>query len=142
MTAEQIAEMVHGRPSGAEWLASCPGSMHKRGDKNPSLSIRQGERGALVHCFTGCSLESICEALRIRVADLFSEPRTPTHKLEIVRHVEKQIADLRSRLTPRERVLPITIVTTNRANVDAAIARALALAVEGQIVQCVLEDHA
>jgi hypothetical protein len=61
-------------------------------------------------------------------------------KPRIVRDAEKQIADLRSRLTPRERVLPVTVVYVDPENLNAGLARALALAVVKQeIVQVVLE---
>jgi len=44
-------------------------------DKNPSLSISVGHDGRiLLHCFTGCALEEICNALGIRTKDLY--PKT------------------------------------------------------------------
>lgn len=49
------------------WSAICPA----HADKNPSLSIREGERGLLVHCWAGCTPEEICAALGLRVSDLF-----------------------------------------------------------------------
>jgi hypothetical protein len=75
----------------------------------------------------------------LKLSDLFSEPGTVQPKRREVIRAEKQIADLRSRLTPRERVLPVTVVYCDPENLDAGIARALALAVEGEIVQAVLE---
>jgi len=140
MTAEQIAERLHGRQSGSGWIGHCPGELHAHGDRNPSLSIGTGRSGRVVlHCFSGCSVESICAALGIKVSDLFSEPGAAQPKPRVVREAEKQIADLRSRLTPRERVLPVTIIYVDPDHVDKGIARALALAVEGEIVQAVLE---
>ena len=59
-----------------------------------------------------------------------------------VRHaVQKQIADLRSRLTPLDRERPVTIVLADRQNPEPAMARALALAVEGELCQVVLKDE-
>jgi len=137
MKAEEISDRLHARPSGAGFIARCP----SHADRSPSLSIREGQAGrALVHCFAGCTVESICDALRIKVSDLFSAPRTAEPKSRAVREAEKQIASLRSRLTPRERVLPITAVYCDPENLDAGIARALALAVEGELVQAVLAD--
>ena len=40
-------------------------------DKSPSLSVREGERGILLHCFAGCTLEDICRALGLHPRDLF-----------------------------------------------------------------------
>lgn len=137
MTAVEIADRLHARPSGAGFIACCPA----HADRSPSLSIREGIDGrVLLHCFAGCSVESVCDALRIKVSDLFSGPGTIQPKPHAVREAEKKIAAFRSRLTPRERVLPITVVYCDPENLDAGIARALALAVEGELVQAVLVD--
>jgi hypothetical protein len=72
------------------------------------------------------------------VGDLFEHEAQRTPKPRAVLDAEKQIADLRSRITPRERVLPVTIVYCDPENLDEGIARALALAVEGEMVQAVL----
>jgi hypothetical protein len=115
-------------------MARCPA----HGDKNPSLSVRDENGRVLLHCFAGCTVESICEALQIRVSDLFSEHGTAREKKpEMVRHVEQQIADLRSRLTQRDRERAVTVVLAGETSLDAAISRALALAVEGELVQVV-----
>ena len=137
VTAEQIADQLHARRSGAGWIGRCPA--HE--DRSPSLSIREGDDGrVLLHCFAGCSIESICEAVGLKVSYLFPESRTIPSKPHIVREDEKQITDLRSRLTRRERGWPITLVETDDDHVDHAIVRALALAVVHQeIVQVVLK---
>ena len=51
------------------WSAKCPA----HADRNPSLSIREGERGVLLRCWAGCSLAEICAALGVKVADLFHD---------------------------------------------------------------------
>jgi hypothetical protein len=125
--------------NGNGWIALCPA----HADKNPSLSIREGNGRTLLHCFAGCSVEAICAARGIEVRDLFTEPwvvRTP--KPPIVRDADKQIASLRSRITPRDRVRDVTVVRANWENLDQAIARALALAVEGELVQVALKEGA
>jgi hypothetical protein len=90
-----------------------------------------------VKCFAGCTPEAICAALEIRLSDLFATPgqrRTVPH---IVRHAERELSasSLRSRLTPTEREGAVTVVLADRANPGPAIARALALTVEGELVQ-------
>lgn len=138
MTAEQIAERLHARYSGAGWIGRCPA--HE--DRSPSMSIREGDGGrVLIYCFAGCSLEAICAALGIKVSDLFSEPGAFQPKPRIVRNAELEIADLRNRLTRRERVLPVTVIYCDPENLGAGIARVLALAVEGEIVQSILEGE-
>jgi hypothetical protein len=137
MTTEEIASRLHARPSRAGFVARCPA--HE--DRSPSLSIRDGQDGrTLIHCFAGCSVESVCDALKIKVSDLFSGPGSMQPKPRAVREAEKAIAAFRSSLTSRERVLPITVVYCDPENLDAGMARALALAVEGELVQAVPAD--
>jgi len=65
--AETIAKRLGGRPTpGGQWLAPCPLSTHGkgRGDRNPSLSIADGERGLVVNCFAGCDRLDILHHLR------------------------------------------------------------------------------
>jgi hypothetical protein len=134
-----VSRLERARPSGAGWIASCPA--HE--DRSPSLSIRQSQGGRiLLHCFAGCSTEAICETLNIKISDLFSEPGRCTPAPRIVREAQKQISDLRSRLTLREReVAEIIVIETDRTNIDAAIARALALAIEGELVQIAFSEE-
>lgn len=40
-------------------------------DKNPSLSVSEGERGILLKCWSGCTLREICKSLGVEVRDLF-----------------------------------------------------------------------
>jgi CHC2 zinc finger len=136
-TAEQIAQLIQGRRSGAGWIGRCPA--HE--DRSPSLKIDERDGKILLCCFAGCSLKEIYERLGISVSDLFSESRAFQPKPHALRQAEVATADLRHRLTPRERVLPVTVVETDRAHIDAAIARALALAVEGEIVQVALVEE-
>ena len=132
-----LARLQDVRRSRRGWMARCPA--HE--DRSPSLSVSEGGDGrVLLHCFSGCRTESVCEALQIRVSDLFSaRGAARERKPEIVRRVERQIADLRTRLTPGDRERPVVVVVCNPANLGASLARALALAVEGELVQVVLE---
>jgi hypothetical protein len=60
ITAAEIAHDLSGKRAGpGQWLARCPA--HK--DRTPSLSIREGDIGPLVHCFAGCSQRDVIEAL-------------------------------------------------------------------------------
>lgn len=47
------------RKSGKGWVSCCPA----HDDRRPSLSIADGDRGLLLHCFTGCSIEQVKQAL-------------------------------------------------------------------------------
>jgi hypothetical protein len=56
------------RPRGpGRWVGLCPA--HE--DKSPSLAVKEGERGLLVKCWAGCTLDQITAAIGIHVADLF-----------------------------------------------------------------------
>ena len=53
--------------NGSGWHACCPA--HE--DRSPSLSINEGDDGlALVKCFAGCTVEAVCAAVGMKVADL------------------------------------------------------------------------
>jgi hypothetical protein len=58
--------------------ARCPVPSHGQGhgDKHPSLSITEDERGVALHCHAGDSIEAICAALHLHPADLFNDPPT------------------------------------------------------------------
>ena len=62
------------RKMGADrWMACCPA----HADKSPSLSIRECSDGrVLVHCWTGCSVESILDSVGMTFDDLFPERLT------------------------------------------------------------------
>ncbi len=72
--AEQAGLTPRQRANG-EWRMKCPA--HE--DETPSLDVREGEKGLLLQCRAGCSVEAICAALSISVADLFfgEEPTSP-----------------------------------------------------------------
>lgn len=64
-------ERVKVTPNG--WRACCPGPNHDGGDRKPSLDIREGDDGVvLFDCKSGhCHVADICEALDLRIVDLF-----------------------------------------------------------------------
>lgn len=54
--------------TGNGWKARCPA----HDDEHPSLSVDRGEDGrCLLHCFAGCTVEDITQALGLGVGDLF-----------------------------------------------------------------------
>ncbi|MGH2360423.1 MAG: hypothetical protein ACRDGM_07765 [bacterium] len=80
---EVLSRLDRVRPRGlGQWSGRCPG--HK--DSEPSLSIREGVNGrVLFHCFAGCALAQITDALGLRVADLFGTPLNPREALALRR---------------------------------------------------------
>jgi putative DNA primase/helicase len=63
MTAAEIAQHLHGRKSGAGWMARCPA----HDDRDPSLAIQDTSDGkVLVRCHAGCEQVRVIEALRAR----------------------------------------------------------------------------
>ena len=133
MSLRTILDRLKGvRRTGNGWRALCPA----HADRNPSLSVGQKNGRVLLHCFAGCTVEAVCAALGIKVKELFSDQRA-SHKVQpaIVRAAEKHITGLRCRLTPADRERGVTVVLASRENPVPAFARALALAVEGELVQ-------
>ncbi|MHB1326883.1 MAG: CHC2 zinc finger domain-containing protein [Gemmatimonadales bacterium] len=58
------------RTAEGEWVACCPA--HE--DRSPSLAVKEAQDGRiLVHCFAGCSFESVCGAAGVEITDLFPE---------------------------------------------------------------------
>jgi len=140
MKIEELFGRLQGvRRNGNGWLARCPA--HE--DRNPSLSIHERDGKILLHCFAACSTEVVCQALGIKMTGLFSEQRKGRNpEPQIVRDTQKHLAGLRGRLTPRDRERGVTVVLTNETNLNAAFARALALAVEGELVQVAFDRDA
>jgi hypothetical protein len=69
-TACEIAARLKGetRPDGSgNYSCHCPGPMHKNGDANPSLSVKDGANGRpLLFCHAGCDFRDIVAALERR----------------------------------------------------------------------------
>lgn len=83
MTAEQFLDHLEGtKPTGnGSWIARCPA----HDDRNPSLSVAQGDDGrVLLKCHADCSTEEIVAALGLTLGDLFAERRSGDRKREIV----------------------------------------------------------
>jgi hypothetical protein len=68
MQAEQIAQALgNAKKVNGQWMASCPVSSHGQGngDKNPSLCVTENDEGKpLFKCFSGCSQESVFQAVK------------------------------------------------------------------------------
>ena len=68
MTFEDfITKFPEVNKTGKRNMVRCPA--HE--DNNASMSIAKGRDGIVVHCFAGCTVKEICEALGIKVRDLF-----------------------------------------------------------------------
>lgn len=62
------------------WIALCPA----HADKSPSLSVRELDDGrVLVHCFSGCEVHAVLDAVGLTYADLY--PANP-----IGHHVKRE----------------------------------------------------
>ena len=68
MNAARIALALNGKRNGNVYLCHCPVPSHGqgRGDRNPSLSIAEGDDRLLVRCFGGCDPRDVLNALRRR----------------------------------------------------------------------------
>jgi len=72
---------AQGRGEG-QWRACCPA--HE--DHTPSLEIRESNGKILLWCGAGCSVESICDALGIKVRDLHYDVASSTPVNPTVKH--------------------------------------------------------
>ena len=59
------------KPTGSgRWLACCPA----HNDRSPSLTIRELDDGrVLVHCFTGCEVETVLASVGLNFSALYPE---------------------------------------------------------------------
>lgn len=103
MRAEQFADLLQARPTGAgKYVARCP----SHGDRNPSLSIKQGERGVLLRCWSaGCTAAQICAAMGLKLSDLFDGPPATPEQLEDAasQRMVRDVMERGLRLRDRER---------------------------------------
>ena len=68
-----LSQLDNVTPRGSRSMATCPA----HADKNPSLSVSEGERGILLKCWAGCSAQEICVSLGINQHDLFFDAPLP-----------------------------------------------------------------
>jgi len=54
-----------------KWLACCPA----HDDKSPSLAIKLADDRILIHCFAGCDVSAIVDALELELSDLMPESK-------------------------------------------------------------------
>lgn len=56
-------------------IMSCPGPLHKHGDRHPSLSAGETADGViLLKCWAGCETREILLAMNLEFADLYPTP--------------------------------------------------------------------
>ena len=72
---DKVLDRARGiREAGTGYLVSCPLADHGqgRGDRNPSVSVSEGDDGrALVSCQTGCETADVVAMWGLKMADLF-----------------------------------------------------------------------
>jgi hypothetical protein len=91
-----LSRLAKVRKTGADsWVACCPA----HADRSPSLAIRETPDGTvLLHCFAGCEVEAILEAVGISFDELFpgklehrGKPLTrPFHAADVLRLIGKE----------------------------------------------------
>lgn len=74
-TLDYILSRLDGvKTAGADqWMACCPA----HDDFSPSLSVADSEGNVLLHCHAGCDVREVCEALGLRLRDLFGASAQP-----------------------------------------------------------------
>lgn len=105
-----IVAGLRGTWHGSHAMARCPA----HADREPSLSLRQGDRAILVHCFAGCSSEDVLRELRA-VSPIRGTPRPdyrPAPGGANVKRIWEQGIDIRGTLAERyltARKLPLDL---------------------------------
>ena len=112
---ELLSRLDRVKPTRRGYESLCPG----HDDRNPSLAISEGERGILVKCWTGCTLEEITRALSLTVRDLFYDSNPDPRAL---REAQQQRARERRRRERQQRSDGLRVATFREA--DAVIRHA------------------
>lgn len=130
-----LPRLESARPRGnGRYSAKCPA----HDDKSPSLSIQEGERGILLHCFSGCALTEICASLDLKQRDLFFDAPVPRRqrpmpakpvkidRVKLAFQCELSALDLRLRA---DRIIEagknLRVANLNDDELDLAIAHAM-----------------
>lgn len=72
MRASELAAELHAKAAGGGYVFRCPA----HDDRSPSGRLREGRDGrTLIHCWAGCSPESIVQAIGLTIGDLFANDR-------------------------------------------------------------------
>jgi hypothetical protein len=67
MTARDIASALGGkRKDDGNYLCRCPCPIHKHGDRNPSLSVKDGRNRLLLYCFASGAYDEIVAGLKAK----------------------------------------------------------------------------
>ena len=64
------------KKAGDQFMVRCPAHQ----DKGPSLAVKDGREGILLHCHAGCSTENILAALNLSAPDLFPDKIASTQR--------------------------------------------------------------
>lgn len=90
-TAEtrNVVSRLKGKWHGDYAMCHCPA----HDDSNPSLSLRQGEKGILVHCFAGCDRDDVLRAIRSQNISFGKETGTKSIKSKSTSNIAKSIWD-------------------------------------------------
>jgi hypothetical protein len=142
VTAAEIAEIAHARPYRDEYRGPCP--VHG-GKSGTAFEVKEGEGGrTLIKCWRGCPKADILRALGLGWVDLFGGPRQPRPEdaldLQTRPAVDRAKNKFRHHPVASRTDEPLTVLVTDADHMNETIARALALAVEGELVQVALEN--
>lgn len=119
MTVEDLLPRLDAvRRSSRGFVARCPA----HADKSPSLAIKEGERGLLVKCWAGCTLQEICVALGIEQRELFFDAHLPRGPRPVphAAHVDRRALAFRYELHALDLRLRGEKVLTAATNLECA----------------------
>ncbi len=64
-----LAKGFRAKKQGQEFKCQCPA----HDDKKSSLQVGYGDKGAVIHCHAGCTVEAVVTVLDIKLTDLFND---------------------------------------------------------------------
>ena len=103
MGAARIARVLSGIPTAdGGFICRCPVSTHGsgRGDRRPSLSLRDGHSRLLVKCFSGCDVRDVLAELRrmdlLQARDENDDPLTNSERPHSAKRINKNKASASS----------------------------------------------
>lgn len=105
-----LATLDRTRKSGAGWTARCPA----HDDRNPSLSVREGDNGAvLIKCMAGCDTAAVVAAMGLQMSDLFPpKDRTSRGNSVVQRNFTRQPGERPAAPDPPPEALPTSSLFT------------------------------
>jgi hypothetical protein len=100
VTAREIATLLRGKRAGpGKWMCKCP--VHR--DRTASLSVREGKKCVLIHCFRGCETQDILDTIGLKMSALYPDGKRDREAERLAERMRREAESKRKRDRRRER---------------------------------------